>query len=139
MSTIMKAAILAGALLVSGTVFAQDADECRVLVGKEWIQMGSTTLAGCFKFADEAASPGERQFAKLGGMFLKVQGDQHFQSPDGGNTWDPVASAAPAQGFESLNVLEPAQGEEGALASPQGEQKSAAPIKKKKKRRYRYN
>ncbi|HZP11111.1 MAG TPA: hypothetical protein VFB36_01685 [Nevskiaceae bacterium] len=134
----MKAAILTGALLVSGPAFTQDAQECRVLVGKEWIQMGTTTLAGCFRFADEAATPGERQFAKLGGMFLKVMGDQHFQSPDGGNTWEAVASTAPAEGFQSLNVLEPAQGEAAALASAPGATQKA-PVKKKKKRRYRYN
>lgn len=137
MNTIKKVAILTGALFACGTSFAQDAQECRVLVGKEWVQMGTTTLAGCFRFADEAASPDERQFAKYGGMFLKAQGSQHFQSPDGGNTWEPVAGNAPTQGFQSLNVLEPAQGEEAALASPSSTQK--APVKKKKKRRYRYN
>jgi hypothetical protein len=129
----MRAAILAGALLVSVPVVAQQTEECRVLVGKEWVQMGATTLEGCFKFADEAATPGERQFAKLGNTFLKVQGNQNYQSSDGGNTWEPVASAAPAAGFQSLNVLEPAQGDAAALASSEAPKK---PVKKKRLRRY---
>jgi hypothetical protein len=134
----MKAAILTGLMLIAAPALAQEAQECRVLVGKEWIQMGTTTLSGCFRFADEAASPGERQFAKLGETFLKVSGEEHFQSYDGGNTWEAVASSAPTGGFQSLNVLEPAQGEEAALASTDSSQKPA-PVKKKKKRRYRYN
>jgi len=136
----MKAALFTALALIAAPALAQDTQECRVLVGKEWIQMGTTTLAGCFKFADEAATPGERQFAKLGTTFLKVAGEEHFQSYDGGNTWQTVASSAPQGGFESLNVLEPAQGEEAALASDASAQKApTAPVKKKKKRRYRYN
>ena len=134
----MRLAVVGGLLFLSIAARAQEAQECRVLVGKEWIAMGTTTLGGCLKFADEASSPGERQFAKLGETFLKVQGEEHLQSSDGGNTWQPIASSAPTQGFQSLNVLEPPQGEAAALASPEGSQK-APPKKVKKKRRYRYN
>src|SRR5436190_11594313 len=90
---------------------AQEPQECRVLVAKEWIAMGATSLSGCFRFADEAATPGERQFAKSGDTFLKVQGKDHFRSADGGNTWEPVTTTAPAGGFSSLNVLQPPDNE----------------------------
>lgn len=134
----MKYMLAVSLILLSTVAAGQQTEECRVLVGKEWIAMGTATLAGCFRFADEAATPGERQFAKLGNAFLKSQGDQHFQSFDGGNTWEPVANSAPTSGFESLNVLEAPQGEASALGSPPEAQKAPAK-KKKKKRRYRYN
>ena len=132
----MKKTIALALLLAAPAAFAQEAQECRVLVAKDWIAMGTTTLSGCLKFADEAATPGERQFAKLGETFLKVQGVDHFQSSDGGNTWAAISAAPPAGGFDSLNVLEPPQGEAAQLASP--EPARPATVVKKKKRRHRY-
>lgn len=105
----MKKTMLICMALAAGAAGASDgtAQECRVLVAKEWIVMGTTSLDGCLRFADEAASPDERQFAKLGDTYLKVQAQEHFQSRDGGNTWEPLRPAQPDAAFTSLNVLQP--------------------------------
>src|ERR1044071_8606972 len=118
-------------MLTCGPALAQGGlQECRVLVAKEWIAMGATTLAGCFKFADEAVTPGERQFAKVGETFLKIEGDVHFQSVDGGNTWEPVMAQQGAVGFSSLNVLQPS--DHGVVpASADASQPQPSPAKKK--------
>jgi len=112
----IRRCVLAVLCCLPGIASSQDSNECRVLVAKEWVSMGATSLGGCLKFADEAATPGERQFAKFGETFLKVQNAEHFQSADGGNTWDSVASSQPAAGFSSLNQLQPPENEMTQLA-----------------------
>ena len=123
-------------LLVAGPAVAQSgSQECTVLVAKEWIAMGATSLNGCLKFADEAATPGERQFAKFGAAHLKVQDQQHFLSVDGGNTWEPVISQSADARFGSLNVLEPS---DRVVARAAESAPVRAPAKKKRRRRHRY-
>jgi hypothetical protein len=111
----------------------QEEQECRVLVAKDWIVMGAASEAGCLKFADEAATPGERQFAKVGETFLKVQGGQRFRSIDGGNTWEPIVAAQATTSFDSLNVLKPPGNEIRELAPA----KRSAPKKVIRKKRRR--
>ncbi len=131
----MKNALFICMLLCAAPAGAQQgSQECTVLVAKEWIAMGATTLNGCLNFADEAATPGERQFAKFGGIHLKVQGEDHFQSTDGGNTWEPVIAQSADAGFGSLNVL---QAPERTVERPAEASPSRAPVKKKKRRRRR--
>jgi len=124
--------------LVCSPIYAQDGlQECRVLVAKEWIAMGATTLAGCLKFADEAATPDERQFAKVGETFLKIEGGVHFQSSDGGNTWEPLMAQQGAVGFSSLNVLQPSDRASAASPANPSQADQPAPVKKKKKKKRR--
>jgi hypothetical protein len=138
----MNKILLALALVcLPASALAQQApEECRILFAKEWIPMGATSLSGCFRFADEAASPGERQFARLGDRYLKVEAEQHFQSADGGNTWEPVITEQPAAAFGTLNVLQPSdQVQVRAGVAEEGPRAMPVKKKKKKKRRRRSN
>lgn len=133
----MKNVLLMCLLLCASPLGAQQSQECTVLVAKEWISMGAASLNGCLRFADEAATPGERQFAKFGAVHLKVQGLEHFLSADGGNTWEPIVAQSAQASFGSLNVLQPSDGPVVSPSTPPEVSAHRAPVKKKRRRRRR--
>lgn len=114
----MKRFLAVGFLLVSSAVMAQaerPSRGCSILIGQNWIPMSAITINGCFKFAEAAATPGERQLAAFGSSTLAFKNGQYFLSNDGGNTW---VNAHPRQTqtvMSSLNKL-PSPDETAAAA-----------------------
>lgn len=113
----MKKLLVLSLLLLSTGAIAQSgqARGCRVLIGEDWIPMGATTVGSCLKYAEAAATPGDRQFAQFDGVQLSYKDGQSSQSTDGGKTWQPVRSSQGSVG--ALNTLR-AGSEEGSPAAP---------------------
>ena len=118
----MKKLVAAGLLLLSLGSPAQEAppQECKLLVAKAWIVMGTTSITGCFKFAEAASLPNQRQFARLGTTDLKIEGGEHFQSFDDGNSWQRVTENQATATIRTLNVLGQSRGSSGGGTSMKG-------------------
>lgn len=102
----MKRLLALSLMLISAGAMAQNSSGkgCRVLIGEDWIPMGATTISGCLKYAEAAATPGERQFAQFGSTQLSYKDGQSFQSNDDGKTWQPIRGSSEGS-VGSLNTL----------------------------------
>ncbi|SEP93242.1 hypothetical protein SAMN04488038_102254 [Solimonas aquatica] len=117
----MKRFLALALALTSVQAFAQDAagKGCRVLIGEDWVVMGATSISSCLKYAEAAATPGERQFAQFGAVNLAYKDGQSYQSTDGGKTWQPIRSDGGGS-IGALNTLRtgPAPAAEPAERKP---------------------
>ena len=114
----MKRFLVIGLLFVSSAVIAQTerpSRGCSVLIGRNWIPMSATSINGCFKFAEAAASPGERQIAAFGSSTLAFKNGQYFLSNDGGVTWVNAHPRQAQTAMSSLNKLPSSDDTAGAV------------------------
>lgn len=93
-------------IFLAAPAMAQEAagKGCRILIGEDWIPMGATTVSGCLKYAEAAATPGERQFAQFDAINLTYMDGKSFQSTDGGKTWQAIQSSS-GTSVGALNTL----------------------------------
>jgi hypothetical protein len=106
----MKRSALILLLLWSFHAYALEGQEghgCRVLIEQNWIAMGASSLSACYKVAEAAASPGERQIAAFNATLIAYDNGRYFRSKDNGQTWLEVHLASGQRAITSLNVLQP--------------------------------
>lgn len=101
-------------LLCSGAAPSAIAESsCRILIGDEWIAMGVNALNSCLKYAEAAASPGERQVAEFDAQRFSYLDGRYFTSNDGGSSWQDFEPFDSVGQISALNTLQGADGVTG--------------------------